>query len=200
MQARHYLLLAFLLVAVQAAVLHSFGQPWMAVSGHILLWVGDPLSPDTSQQLSDWYSFSHFIHGLIFFWLLRWLAPGWPIPARLLAAMSIEIAWEFVENSPAVIQHYRQQALAAGYAGDSILNSVCDTATMSFGFWFASKVRGAYVAGLAVAFELFTAVMIRDNLSLNVINLVVPQSLAPIRVIHSWQAAAHPAPLPVVPR
>src|SRR6185312_4474462 len=148
LRTKHFLVIGALLIAIQMAVLHSFGQPWIAASGHILLWVGDPLSPDTSQQLSDWYSFSHFIHGLIFFWLLRWLAPGWPLPACLLAAMSIEIAWEFVENSPTVIQHYRQQALAAGYAGDSILNSVCDTLTMSFGFWFACRVRGAYVAGL----------------------------------------------------
>ena len=185
-----YFLAAAALVVLQATVLHVFGQPWIAASGRLLVWVGDPLSPDTSQQLTDWYSFSHFIHGLIFFWLLRWLAPGWPLPARLLAAMSIEIAWEFVENSPAVIQHYRQQALAVGYAGDSILNSVCDTATMSFGFWFASRVRGATVAGLAVAFELFTAVMIRDNLSLNVINLLAPSGWALIRAIHDWQSAA----------
>src|ERR1700749_3829095 len=110
------------LVIVQASVLHIFGPPWIAASGHILLWVGNPLSPDTSQQLTDWYSFSHLIHGMIFFWLLRWIAPGLPAPARLLIAMGVEIAWEVTENSPAVIQHYRQQALAAGYAGDSILN------------------------------------------------------------------------------
>ena len=200
MQARYYLLAAFLLVALQAMVLHRFGQPWIAASGHIRLWVGDPLSPETSQHLSDWYSFSHFIHGILFFWLLRWLAPNWPLPARLLTAMSIEIAWEFVENSPAVIRHYRQQALAAGYAGDSILNSVCDTATMSLGFWLASRVRAAYMAGLAVAFELFTAFMIRDNLTLNVINLIVPSGLAPIRAIHDWQAAARGIPPPAVPR
>src|SRR4051794_23700162 len=65
---------AALLVALQASVLHRLGQPLVAASGHILLWVGNPLSPDTSQQLSDWYSFSHFIHGLIFFGLLRWMA------------------------------------------------------------------------------------------------------------------------------
>ena len=51
-----------------------------------------------------------------------------------------------------------------------------------------------------MAFELFTAVMIRDNLSLNVINLIAPPSLAPIRLIHDWQAAAYPVPLPAVPR
>lgn len=200
MQTRHYLPAAFLLIAVQATVLHLFGQPWIAASGHVRLWVGDPLSAETSQQLSDWYSFSHFIHGILFFWLLRWLAPNWPLPARLLVAMSFEIAWEFAENSPAVIQHYRQQALAAGYVGDSILNSVCDTATMTLGFWMASRVKGAYMVVLALAFEIFTAVMIRDNLTLNVINLIVPSHLAPIRAIHDWQAGALQKPPPPVPR
>src|SRR5258706_3885499 len=131
---------AALLVALQVAVLHGLGQPLIAASGHILLWVGDPLSPDTSQQLSDWYSFSHFIHGFIFFGLLRWITPRLPLGARLLIAMAIEIAWESVENSPAVIHHYRQQALAACYAGDSVLNSVCYTFTMSAGFFFCSPL------------------------------------------------------------
>ena len=191
-RAKNLLLTASALLVLQAGILHVFGQPWIAASGHVLLWVGDPLSPDTSQRLSDWYSFSHLIHGIIFFWLLHWLAPGLPLGWRFVMAMGIEIAWEITENTPAVIQHYRQQALAAGYSGDSILNSLCDTAMMSMGFWLASKVRAPYVAGLAVALELFTAVMIRDNLSLNVINLVAPPDLAPIRFIHSWQAAAHP--------
>ena len=179
-----------LLVALQVAVLHGLGQPLIAASGHILLWVGDPLSPDTSQQLSDWYSFSHFIHGFIFFGLLRWIAPRLPFGARLLIAMAIEITWEFVENSPAVIRHYRQQALAAGYAGDSILNSVCDTVTMSAGFFFASVVRARTVIALALGLEIFTALSIRDNLTLNVFNLIAPAGWAPVKAIHDWQAGA----------
>ena len=181
---------AALLVALQVAVLHGLGQPFIAASGRIVLWVGNPLSPDTSQQLSDWYSFSHFIHGFIFFGLLRWVAPRLPFGARLLIAMGIEIAWEFVENSPAVIQHYRQQALAAGYAGDSVLNSVCDTFTMSAGFFFASAVRARTVIVLALGLEIFTALTIRDNLTLNVFNLIVPSGWAPVRAIHDWQAGA----------
>lgn len=189
-----YALGAALLVLFQILVLHGLGQPFVAASGHILLWVGNPLSPDTSQQLSDWYSFSHFIHGFIFFGLLKWLAPQLPFGARLLLAMGIEIAWEFVENSPAVIQHYRKQALAAGYTGDSILNSVCDTFTMSAGFFFASVVRARIVIALALGLEIFTAYAIRDNLTLNVFNLIAPSDWSFVRAIHDWQAGAQKPP------
>jgi hypothetical protein len=144
--------------------------------------------------LSDWYSFSHFIHGFIFFGLLNWLAPQLPFGARLLLAMGIEIAWEIVENSPAVIQHYRRQALAVGYAGDSILNSLCDTLTMAGGFFFASAVRARTVIALALGLEVFTAFAIRDNLALNVFNLIAPPNWAPVRAIHDWQAAAKKPP------
>jgi hypothetical protein len=195
MRTRHYLAAAAALLALQAAMLHGFGQPLLAASGRILLWVGDPLSAETSLQLTDWYSFSHLIHGMIFFWLLRWLAPAWPLPARLIAAMGIEIAWEIAENSPAVIQHYRQQALAVGYVGDSILNSLSDTTMMAFGFWLASRLAARWIIALAVALEIFTAVMIRDNLTLNVINLLAPPDWGPIRLIHGWQArTSQPAP------
>ena len=178
------------LVGLQVAILHGFGQPLIAASGHILLWVGDPRSADTSQQLTDWYSFSHIIHGFIFFWLLRLFAPQLPLAARLLIAMGIEIGWEIAENTPAIIQHYRKQALAAGYVGDSILNSVSDTAMMSSGFFLASRVRARVVVALALALEMFTAYAIRDNLTLNVLGLIAPSDWAPIRAIHDWQAGA----------
>src|SRR3954465_7291526 len=187
-----YLFAGLALLVLQAAVLRSFGQPWIAASGHILLWVNDPFSPDTSQQLTDWYSFSHLVHGMVIFWLLRWAAPGLPLPLRFLSAMGIEIAWEITENTPAVIQHYRQQAIAVGYVGDSVLNSLSDTFMMSCGFWLASRLRARIVIPLALVLEIFTAWAIRDNLTLNVINLLAPVQWAPIRVIHDWQAGAAP--------
>lgn len=187
-----YVLAAASLLGLQAIVLHGLGQPLIAASGRILLWVGDPRSADTSQQLADWYSFSHIIHGFILFGLLRLLAPRLPFAARLLIAMSIEIGWEFVENSPAVIQHYRQQALAAGYAGDSVLNSLSDTFMMSSGFFCASRLRPRTVIAIALALEIFTASTVRDNLTLNVLNLLAPSQWSAIRAIHDWQAAAPP--------
>jgi len=176
------------LIAIQIAVLHHLGQPLIAASGHIRFWANDPLSPDMSQQLADWYSFSHIIHGFIFFGLLKLAAPRLPVATRLLIAMGVEIAWEITENSPAVIQHYRQQALAAGYVGDSILNSVSDTVMMSAGFLLAARLRARIVIALALGFEIFTAVMIRDNLTLNVIGLVAPAQWAPMQAIHRWQS------------
>jgi hypothetical protein len=178
------------LLGIQIAVLHSFGQPWVSATGRLLLWVNDPFSPDMSQQLADWYSFSHLIHGFIFFAVLQLASPRAPLGTRLLIAMGVEIAWEIAENTPAVIQHYRQQALAAGYTGDSILNSLSDTAMMSTGFFVASRLSARYVIALALGLELFTAVMIRDNLTLNVINLIAPNNWSPIVAIHQWQAGA----------
>ena len=182
--------IAAALIGLQIAVLHGYGQPFFAASGRIMLWVNDPFSRDMSQQLADWYSFSHLIHGFIFFGLLHLAAPRLPFAARLLIAMGVEIGWEIAENSPAVIAHYRQQALAAGYVGDSILNSLSDTFMMTCGFFFASKVRARTVVAVALAFELFTLAMIRDNLTLNVINLVAPEGWAPIQALHHWQAGA----------
>jgi hypothetical protein len=176
------------LVSLQVAILHGFGQPLVAASGRIALWVGNPSSSETSQQLADWYSFSHIVHGFIFFGLLRLAVPRLPLAARLLIAMGIEIGWEITENTPAVIQHYRKQALAAGYVGDSILNSISDTVMMSAGFVFASRVRARIVIALAIGLEVFTACAIRDNLTLNVLNLVAPSQWAPIQAIHDWQA------------
>jgi len=185
-----YAIAAAMLVSLQIAILHGFGQPLVAASGRILLWVGNPFSPETSQQLTDWYSLSHIIHGFIFFGLLRLIAPRLPLGARLLIAMGIEIGWEIAENTPAVIQQYRKQALAAGYVGDSILNSVSDTFMMSTGFFLAFKMRARIVIALAIGLELYVAYAIRDNLTLNVLNLTAPTQWAPIQAIHDWQAGA----------
>lgn len=180
-----YAIAAAVLVAMQIAVLHGMGQPWIAASGKILLWAGDPLSPDTSQQLNDWYTFSHIIHGFAFFWLTKLCAPRLPLAARLLIAMGLEIGWEILENTSMAIQHYRKQALAVGYAGDSILNSVLDTAMMALGFFFASRVRARTVVVLAIAMELFVIWNIRDGLALNILGFV-----APSQVINDWQMGA----------
>lgn len=182
-----YAIAAAALVAAQIAVLSLFGQPFLPASGRVLLWVGNPFSPDNSQQLSDWYTFSHIIHGFLFYWLTKLVAPRLPLAARLLIAMGLEIGWEILENTPMVIQAYRHQALAVGYAGDSILNSLMDTLMMTLGFFFTWKVKARYVAALAIAMELLTASQIRDGLALNILGFAG----AP-KMIQDWQAGYAP--------
>lgn len=175
--------------AAQVAALRAFGQPWTG-GGGLLFWVSDPLSPKMSQQLFDWYSITHILHGFIFFALLQLTMPRTSFAARFLIATGAEVGWEIVENTPAVVAHYRQQALAAGYRGDSILNSLSDTLLAVMGFLVASRLSARYVAAIALACEIFTASMIRDNLTLNVINLIAPGDWAPIKAIHKWQEGA----------
>lgn len=178
-------LVAALLVALLGAVLFAMGRPPICPCGTISLWHGVVQSNQNSQQISDWYSFSHIIHGFIFFGLSRWLLPRAPSWVALAIAIGIEEAWEILENSPIIIDRYREVTMAFGYSGDSILNSVSDTLFMIAGFIAASRMRWWVTVALAIAFELFTLWTIRDNLTLNVLMLV-----SPIEAIKDWQAGA----------
>ncbi len=180
-----YLAIAGVLLAVQVGTLWALGQPWISASGKILLWSNNPLSPETSQQLADWYSLSHIVHGFLFYGLLKLVCPKLPLGLRLLLAMGLEISWEIAENTPMVIQAYRQQALAIGYTGDSILNSLMDTLMMALGFFIAFRLSWRWTLTLAILFEIGTLIIIiRDNLALNILMLV-----SPIDAIRAWQAA-----------
>jgi hypothetical protein len=125
-----------------------------------------------SQQLTDWYSFSHIIHGFLFYLLLWLLFPKMPVMWRLAIAVGIEGVWEIAENTPWVINAYRSQALAKGYSGDSIINSLMDTVSMAFGFILAWKLPWKVTAALGVAMEIGVAYFIHDNLTLNVLGFI----------------------------
>lgn len=168
--------------AVQASVLHVMGQPWICACGVVRLWTGVVLGPENSQQLTDWYTFSHVLHGMIFYGATRLLLPRIPPLAAFALALGLEVSWELLENSPMVIQRYREQALAQGYSGDSILNSVSDTVAMTVGFVAARLLPVRATIAIGLAFEIFTAVMVRDNLTLNVIQLIHP-----VEAIAAWQ-------------
>ena len=172
-----------LFIAIQGLVLYSFGQPPICTCGYVKLWDGAVLSSGNSQHLTDWYTFSHIIHGFIFYLLLWFLLPRMPIAVRLALAVGIEVAWEITENTPAVIQHYREQALAQGYSGDSIVNSISDTLSMMIGFALAWRLPVSIILIIALALEIFVAYSIRDNLTLNIINLIHA-----FPFIHDWQS------------
>jgi hypothetical protein len=185
--SRIFVLFAALLLALQASVLSLMGQPLLAAAAPFKLWAGNPLGPDNSQQLSDWYSLSHIVHGFIFYGLSRLVAPRLPFAARLLLAMGVEIGWEIIENSPAVIEAYRTQALAAGYRGDSVVNSLSDTAMMALGFFIAARLPWWLTVLLALALELLAGLAIRDNLTFNILNFLVSWP-----ALEHWQQAWRP--------
>jgi uncharacterized protein DUF2585 len=182
---RRYWFMALGLVAVAAAILLWMGRPPICTCGEVRLWVGQVHGPDNSQHLADWYAPSHIIHGFLFYWLgwlfLRRNPPG----DRLIAAIVIEAAWEILENSSWVIDRYRDATMALGYTGDSVINSLADMVWMIVGFGIARRLPVWATVAIAIAFELLTLLVIRDNLTLNVLMLV-----APVEAISNWQSAA----------
>jgi hypothetical protein len=176
-------LVTLAVVLLQAGILFWFGQPAIYAGGFVKLWEGVVSGDGNSQHLTDWYTFSHIIHGFIFYWILTLVAPKLSTPFRLLLAVGVEVGWEVLENTPMVINHYRQQALAAGYMGDSIINSVSDTIAMVLGFLWAWRMPVWSTVLAAVGLELFVGYSIKDNLTLNVINLIYQFDF-----IKNWQS------------
>lgn len=184
MTKRHipYVLTA-LIVAFAAWWLYAAGRVPICKCGYVKLWHGETMSSENSQHISDWYTPSHLLHGIIFYallWLVaRRLSFGW----RLTIATLVESAWEMVENSEAIIERYRAVTISLDYFGDSVLNSVADILAMIVGFFLASRIPVWASVAIVIGFELLTMALIRDGLGLNVLML-----LYPLDAVRDWQS------------
>lgn len=178
------------IAALTALVLRGMGRRWWCKGGEWWPWAGDIWSPHASQHLFDPYTFTHVLHGVGFYALLalalgRWLDPR----RRLVLAVLLESAWEVLENTDAVIQHYRTETISLDYFGDSVLNSMADVLACTAGYLGAMVLPvGASVAGF-VAVEALLALWVRDGLLLNIVML-----LWPIQAVKAWQMGAAPPP------
>ena len=180
---RHWAAIAVAAItAAMVLVVRLEGRVWFCECRTLLFWIADAYSSHTSQHLFDPYSLTHLQHGLIFYWLLAWLAPRASWQTRLVAATAIEAAWEIVENSEFTINRYREATAALGYTGDSVINSLGDLLSCVLGFAIAGRIGWRWTLALFIGIEAGLVLWIRDSLLLNVLMLFYP-----IEAVKDWQ-------------
>lgn len=187
---RRTILVSLAITIAAIAILLLMNRPPICECGYVKLWHGQINDAGNSQHISDWYTPSHIIHGMIFYALGWWLfarrglggvnAVRWGLPLAVL----LEAAWEVLENTEMVINRFRSVTANFGYSGDSVVNSAADIGWMAFGFYLALRLPVRVTVALAIIGELVAGYVVRDNLTLNVIML-----LAPVEAIAEWQAA-----------
>ena len=184
-QLRADVAVAVAVVCITGLLELSMGRMLTYRKGPVRLWVGNVNSDQNSQQLSDPYTFSHVIHGALFYGVTHVALGPASVGLRAAVALTLEAMWEAYENTDTVINRYRAATIALGYYGDSVLNSVADILACLFGFALAARWRWWWTVSWVVATEIALAVLIRDNLTLNIIMLI-----RPIEAIRRWQLGA----------
>jgi hypothetical protein len=176
-----------LILLLVVVLLRAEGRMFLCDCGRFAIWTSDTCSSQTSQQLFDPYSFTHVLHGFLFFWLIslffRRLTATW----QVWLAVMLEGAWEVFENTHFVIDKYRTETAALGYTGDTIVNSLGDLTCALAGFLLARNLGLRCSLIVFVLIEAWLTLLIHDSLLLQILMLVHP-----VEAIKLWQTCVQP--------
>ena len=168
--------------AATALMLRLEGRLWFCACGSIQIWSGQICSANNSQHFLDPYSFTHVLHGFLFFWLIAWLLSRLRANWQLALAVAVEAGWEVFENTNFIIDRYRSETAALGYTGDTVVNSFGDILCCLIGFIVARRLGLRRSLVVFAILELVLIVWIKDSLLLEILMLVVP-----IDTVRAWQ-------------
>lgn len=170
------------ILAATAWILHGMGRIWWCQCGGLVPWSWGVWSEHNSQHLFDPYTFSHIQHGLIFYWLFFFLLRRIRPTGRFALALGLEATWEILENTPFMIDRYREVTISLDYFGDSIINSLADIVTCAAGYGLAAMIPFWSTALVFAVIEGGMVLWIRDSFLLNIWMLISPSD-----AIRNWQ-------------
>lgn len=168
---------------LMVVLLYGQGRVWWCKFGDFAIYVNEAWnSSHTSQHLLDPYTFTHVLHGVLFFWIAGLVFSKLSMWWRFFIAIFVEAGWEVLENTNYIIEKYRANTASLDYFGDSIWNSVGDVLACAVGFWVAVKVGWWRSLIFFALVELGLLIWIRDSLLLNILMLLFPMDS-----VKDWQ-------------
>lgn len=151
--------------------LRLLGRPWTCPCGVVEFWQGDLSASENSQQFSDWYSALHVIFGMAIYGFVTWMKPGWSLAVLMVTAAASSVAWEAMENMPALISLFSNE-MGQNYSGDSVLNAVGDTIFVVAGLTIAHRLPAWAAVAIAAGLEATVSLAIGDGFLIGVLTLL----------------------------
>jgi hypothetical protein len=149
----------------KASILFLMGNEVVCACG-VRLWLNDSTGAENSKHIADWYSLSHFVAGMLFAAVMWWTSRRWTLGWMVVAAAVFSAGWEVIENTPWVIAQFGQTELGANYAGDTVVNSLFDSAFVLAGFVAALRLPLLFTVALVLLCEAAATIAIGDSLLL----------------------------------
>lgn len=186
---RPYIAAIVVIMLAMVVSLRMMGRVWWCTVGDLAPWSGEIWSAHNSQHFLDPYTFTHVLHGVMFYAILRLLLGKDRKPLRFTLAVALESAWEIAENTPMVIEKYRESTVSLDYFGDSVFNSIADVFSCMVGFGIAASLPWWATLVFFLGTEAFLAWWIRDTLLINILMLTFP-----VEAVKQWQMGGAPPP------